>query len=78
MYDYAKIFQSLCGYDEIMLTGWKKLDNNEFIESLYKHISNNHGEKYIEYINIIKNSLLFSLIPLHDNENCEKYYELIT
>jgi capsule biosynthesis phosphatase len=76
-YDYAKILQSLSGYDEIMLTGDSFLDNSEQIDMIYDFISNNYGEKYIEFINIIKDSLLFSLIPLHDNENCNKYFELI-
>lgn len=77
MYDYAKILQSLCGYDEIMLTGERFLDNTKLIDILNKHVSKKHGVDYVDCINTIKDSLLFTLIPLHDNENCEKYYQLI-
>lgn len=77
MYDYSKILQSLCGYDEIMLTGDRFLNNDQMIDILYNHISSTYGEEYVEHIKIIKNSLLFTLIPLHDNGNCNKYFQLI-
>jgi hypothetical protein len=32
----------------------------------------------MEDIKLIANSLLFSLIPLHDNEKCLGYYNLIS
>ena len=77
MYDYAKILQSLSGYDEIMLTGERFLDNTKLIKILNTHISKKYSDEYIDYIKIIKDSLLFTLIPLHDNENCMKYFQLI-
>lgn len=77
MYDYAKILQSLCGYDEILLTGDKFLDNTSLIKKLNTHVRQTHGEQYVRLINVIKNSLLLTLIPLHDNKNCDKFYNLI-
>ena len=77
MYDYGKILQSLSGYDEIMLTGEKFLDNRKMIDLLYQHVSLKYGEQYIDHINMIKSTLLYTLIPLHDNNRCEKYYKLI-
>ena len=85
LYDWAKIYQSLIGYDEI-------LDNveisfeyrQEFINIFSKYINKlyNNDPKYLENIKLITLSLLFSLIPLHDEnnnnnlQNCIKFYNL--
>ena len=77
-YDYAKIYQSLLGYDEVM--------QNKFISDAYRtkmikvfksHIVCNYNKKVMDNIIIITNSLLFTLIPLHNNERCKGYYSLI-
>ena len=78
MYDYGKIYQSLIGYDEILLN--KKISNNyrlELITLFFDFIKENYGEVYIDIIKMITNSLLFSLIPLHANEKCIDFYNLI-
>ena len=36
-----------------------------------------YSEKYLVFLKIIVKSLLFSLIPIHDNELCIKFYDLI-
>lgn len=77
-YDYAKIYQSIIGYDFIL----HGVDMNENYCNLIKnvfvsYISNKYGEKAMFFIRNITNSLLFSLIPLHDNEKCLQYYSLI-
>jgi hypothetical protein len=78
IYDYAKIYQSLLGYDEILL--------NKNIPSEYRQLFITHfHNKFIEifgidnlfYLKIITASLLFTLIPLHNNEKCNHYYNLI-
>jgi hypothetical protein len=78
MYDYAKIYQSILGYDEILM------DKN--IKKSYKNIFLNHFKsKFLEiyteddfyYLKIITGFLLYTLIPLHNNEKCIKYYNLI-
>lgn len=77
MYDYAKILQSLSGYDEILLTGDKFLDNQSKIDILMSYIKENYGDTYVQQLNTIKNSLLFTLIPLHNNANCKRYFNQI-
>lgn len=78
LYDWGKIYQSLIGYDEIL--------ENSYIDEKYKKnlinffenkIINNYGIEYLNNIKLITNSLLFTLIPLHDNEKCSKYFNLI-
>jgi hypothetical protein len=77
-YDYAKIYQSLIGYDEILLD---KIVSNEykskFIDIYFDFIKDHYGDLYIDRIKMICKSLLFTLIPLHDNEKCIFFYHLI-
>jgi capsule biosynthesis phosphatase len=77
-YDWAKLYQSLIGYDEI--------HENMHVECKYKQILIDYFKKYFvekfgedhwTYLQYLTTSLLFSLIPLHDNDKCYKYYELI-
>jgi len=78
MYDYGKIYQSLIGYDEILLN--KKISNNyrgQIINLFFDFIKVNYGIAYINIIKMITNSLLFTLIPLHNNEKCNDFYNLI-
>lgn len=76
-YDYAKVLQSLMGYDEILITGRSKNCNMRLIDTLYATIEQLYGRDYIEYVKLITDSLIFSLIPLHNNTKCEAYYRLI-
>ncbi len=78
LYDWAKIYQSLIGYDEILLS--------KTIQNVYKESIINIFEKFFidnfsaeDFINLkfITQSLIFSLIPLHRNDKCEKYYNLL-
>jgi capsule biosynthesis phosphatase len=76
-YDYAKIYQSLICYDEILLE--KQIDlkyKMEMILYFEDFINNKFGNEGIIWIKIITASLLFSLIPLHsDKMKNHKYYE---
>lgn len=77
-YDYGKIYQSLIGYDEIILNkiipqSYKK----NIIDIFEQFINKNYGEGVMDKIKMIKNALLFTLIPLHNNEKCTQFYELI-
>lgn len=77
-YDYAKIYQSLIGYDHILMG--KEVDNvslSKNIKVFEDFIIHNYGLNNLLNIKGITNSLLLSLIPLHNNEKCEKYYNLI-
>ena len=79
LYDYSKIYQSLIGYDEILLN--KNISNDyrkNLVNIFLNFIKDNIGEQYIEIIQMITNSLLFTLIPLHNNDKCKDFYKLIT
>ena len=78
LYDWAKIYQSLIGYDEIL--------DNKIISKEYKKMFLEYFEKRfldffttddLYYLKIITASLLLSLIPLHKNDKCNLYYKLI-
>lgn len=77
-YDYAKIFQSIIGYDFILMG--KKLDW-EYIESnkqiFENFILDRFGKDSLENIKYITKLLLLTLIPIHNNEKCIDYYNLI-
>ena len=78
LYDWGKIYQSLIGYDEILDC---RTINSVYTENLIKifkdKIINIYGNDYFEHIKIITKSLLFSLIPLHNNDKCQMYFDLI-
>jgi aminoglycoside phosphotransferase len=77
-YDYAKMYQSLIGYDFILNDAtpvffYIKQNVAHFEEEFRKRF----GEERFTYLKYITASLLFSLIPLHDNKKCVDYYNLI-
>jgi capsule biosynthesis phosphatase len=78
LYDWAKMYQSLIGYDEILLD---KYINLNYKNKLISYFISNFIEIYtlsdFENLKIITKSLLFSLIPLHNNDNCFKFFDLI-
>lgn len=77
-YDYAKIYQSLIGYDEVMQN--KVISEKyraELVNSFTSFIIHNFNENTMQNIVIITNSLLFTLLPLHDNDKCKDYFNLI-
>jgi len=79
LYDWAKIYQSLIGYDEILenkyISNEYKLEIKSYFLNKFSNIF--EGPDYKYYLNIITASLLFTLIPLHNNDKCIKYYKLI-
>lgn len=77
-YDYAKILQSLCGYDHILFgQTFNKPYMNKFKARFIDFLTYRYGTKAYEDVRLITKSLLFTLIPLHDNEKCQEYYRLI-
>lgn len=77
-YDYAKIYQSLIGYDEILEDGNVNLVyKNRMIKYFEELIIGKFGQTTMNDIKTIVKSLLFSLLPLHCNDKCESYYGLI-
>ena len=78
LYDWAKLYQSLIGYDKIL--------QNKFISEEYENTMINYFKEYFislyseddfNNLKMITNSLLFTLIPLHDNQKCFSYFNLI-
>lgn len=78
MYDYAKIYQSLLGYDEILENKYISIEyKNKFLYYFEERFLNIYSDIDFYYLKIITASLLFTLIPLHNNVKCKSYYELI-
>lgn len=78
LYDWAKIYQSLIGYDEILLS--KTIDikyKNNMIDIFKTYFIDKYSVNDFNNLKVITKSLLFTLIPLHDNAKCNKYYNLI-
>ena len=77
-YDWAKLYQSLIGYDKILQD---KNINPEYEKKMIKVFENYflkiYSQEDLQNLKLITKSLLFSLIPLHNNEKCQKYYNLI-
>jgi len=78
LYDWAKIYQSIIGYDEILLS--KSIDDEykeRTIDIFKDYFINMFSEGAFNNLKVITKSLIFTLIPLHDNANCIKYYNLL-
>ena len=78
LYDWAKIYQSLIGYDEILLS--KNIRNkykDNMIKIFKKYFIEAYSEEDFENVKLITQSLIFTLIPLHNNSKCTQYYNLL-
>lgn len=77
-YDYAKLYQSLIGYDFILNN--KSISVN-YCETMIKIFEKKFIEKYgvikFKYLKYLTASLLYTLIPLHNDSKCLDYYNLI-
>ena len=83
LYDWSKLYQSLLGYDRILQD---KDINKDYEMKMRKTFEDYFIEMFsetdLQNVKMITKSLLFSLIPLHNNEihnneKCMKYYNLI-
>lgn len=68
LYDFAKVYQSLCGYDEILLDKGVEVSYRRAMSARFER---NFDGETLDKIKTITASLLLSLIPLHDET--EKY-----
>ena len=76
-YDFAKIYQSLTGYEHILN------DKKNYKEKYYQNLKNqfeaffkeNFGNDQFEYLKYLTISLYISLIPLHDKKNWRKFFQ---
>ena len=78
LYDWAKLYQSLIGYDEILLN--KEINFNyksQMIDTFKSNFIDWYSESDFLNLQLITNSLLFTLIPLHNNKKCYQYFKLI-
>jgi len=77
-YDWAKLYQSLIGYDKILQD--KTIDiqyEKKMIDTFEKYFLNIFSSEDLSNLKLINKNLLFTLIPLHDNIKCFKYYDII-
>jgi len=78
LYDWAKLYQSLVGYDEILEGKYVNLEyKNSLIEYFKELFIEKCSQSDFDNVKLITKSLLFSLIPLHNNDKCIEYYNLI-
>ena len=82
-YDWAKVYQSLVGYDAILLEKDSTICNKyteRMIISFKDWYISKYSVKRFNWLKIITKSLIFSLIPIHYPENrdkCNKYFQLL-
>lgn len=77
-YDWAKLYQSLVGYDKILMN--KSIDEKyqkRMITVFETYFAELYSEEYLNNLKIITKSLLFSLLPIHNDSKCDKYFNLI-
>jgi len=78
LYDWGKLYQSIIGYDSILLN--KEL-NSEYLKMMKEYFEEYFidifGLEDFENLRLITKSHLFSLIPLHDSDKCINFYDLI-
>lgn len=75
-YDFAKVYQSLVGYDEILLDHpISQAYREKMLKVFEDHMEASHGPDAMGRIKMITASLFFTLIPLHANEKCSMYME---
>jgi len=78
LYDYAKIYQSLSGYDQILLDQNVNINyQRELLEYYENYLVQKFSKQILIDIKWIVANLLFTLIPIHDNKKCSQYYGLI-
>ena len=66
MYDYAKIYQSLAGYEEIVRGRRVREEyRRQMMATLLAHVKGIHGEERCTFLPALALSLILSMIPLH-------------
>ena len=78
LYDWAKLYQSLIGYDKILMNKQISIEyEKQMINGFENYFIELFSNEDLENLKIITKSLLFSLIPLHNNNKCYDYFNLI-
>jgi hypothetical protein len=75
-YDYAKVYQSLCGYDYVLMGREHGMSeyNAELLRYFEEKFTAQWGAERMGWIKIITASFFFSLIPLHTDLGKQKLY----
>jgi hypothetical protein len=75
-YDYAKVYQSIIGYDFILND--IEIDN-VYVDKFKEKFESYFNNEELFFIKIITSSLLFSLLPLHSysEKRFLQYFKLI-
>lgn len=77
-YDYAKVYQSLIGYDHVLMGKDKDISIGENVSAFEEYIVRVYGTERLQDVKVIAKSLLISLIPLHSDEKRHSYYNLVS
>ena len=76
-YDFAKVYQSLTGYENIILE--KKIDQN-YLNDLKSHFENLMIDKNklnnLETLRYLTSSLYFTLINFHNKKYASKFLDI--
>jgi aminoglycoside phosphotransferase len=81
LYDYAKVYQSLCGYDEVLSDtatvdqAYRSSLQAVFWEHFHARVPG--GEKARANLLVVTKSLILSLIPLHDAHRAQSFFRLL-
>ena len=75
---HADHYQSLIGYDEILsCKSVSETYKTRMVECFETHFTQKYSEEDLNNLKLITKSLLFTLIPLHDDDKCQFYYGLL-
>ena len=74
IYDWCKLYQSLIGYDHVLLGKEINVSYQESLVNIFlQKFGDIYSEKYISHLKNITKSLIFSLLPLHKEKNLQLY-----
>ncbi len=64
-------------FEILLLKNINQKYKDSMIETFKNYFINKYSKEDFENLKVITKSLLFTLIPLHDNDKCKDYYNLI-
>jgi len=77
LYDYAKLYQSLVGYDFVLMDKPVHEPYRARLTHTFEtYIESTFDAKVLQDIRLLTSSLFFTLIPLHDSVKHAAYYRL--
>jgi capsule biosynthesis phosphatase len=78
IYDYAKVYQSLLGYDEVMHQKYVSTTLTSLLRrQLLDYVATVYGPAYVDVVKVIAYSHLYTLLPLHSLPYALQYAGLI-